>query len=51
MNLSRWFVHETAAFYAEQWTTSSLFTASKSRKALVATHSKTMASSLACHFY
>ena len=45
INLSRWFTHETAAFYTEQCTSPSLFhNFEVSHQAAAATHSKTMAS-------
>jgi len=47
---SQWFIHETEAFYTEQCTTPCFCITSKSCKALVATHSKTMASTLGRHF-
>ena len=42
MNLSQWFMHETAAFYTEQCTTPSLliFSTLKSLMVLVTTHSE-----------
>jgi len=51
MNLSRWFTHKTAAFCTELCKPHYLFTTSKSREALVTTHSKTMASSLGRPFH
>ena len=47
MTPSRWFTHETAAMHNPI----AFFTTLKSRKALITTHSKTMASSLGHHFH
>ena len=47
MTPSRWFTHETAAMHNPI----AFFTTLKSHKALITTHSKTMASSLGHHFH
>ena len=50
VNLSRWFTHETAAFYTEQCITPSLFHNFEVSQGACNHHPKTMASSLRCHF-
>ena len=50
VNLSRWFTHETAAFYTEQCTTPSLFHNFEVSQGARSTHLKTTASNLGRHF-
>jgi len=49
VNLSQWFMHESAAFYTEQCTTTSLFHNFEVSQGKLS-HSRTRASSLGCHF-